>query len=186
MRDAAATGDLRYPFHSEQALGDGVVHEPGQRLRGHRARAHCVRDDRSAVDILTLHDRFLDTGGEVDPHLGNRIAHVGYGAVDGRADVELHEDARLALERERGDVVDVAHTGHGSLDLLHDLGLDLLRRGTGLEHLYQYHREGNVRVERHRQSHECDHAEEQQHREKDDRRDGVANRPGRDVLHGRR
>jgi len=182
--DAAAAADLGHTCHGKQALAHRIVHEPGQVLIGECARAHRVRDDLVAIDVEPLDGRFLDPGGQIHAHLGDRIAHIGHCTVNGRTDVELDEDTRLALNRERNDVVDVAHARYGGFDLLHDLGFDLLGRGTRLVDLHQHQREGDVRVERYRQPQERDRAHEQQHDEQHDRRDGVADCPGGNVLHG--
>ena len=96
------------------------------------ARADGEVGDRVAVGVHARDDRLLDALRQIHAHLGDRIAHVRNGPIDRRADLELDEDARLALDGERGDVVDVADAGDRRLDLLHDLGLDLLRRGARL------------------------------------------------------
>ena len=139
----------------------------------------------AAVGVHALHDGLLDALGQVDAHLGDRVAHVGDRAVDRRADRELDEDARLALDRQRGDVVDVADAGDRALDLLHDLRLDLLRRGARLADEHVHAGEGDVGVERDRQTDERDDSHEEEHDEQHDRRDRVADRPGGHVLHGR-
>ena len=118
---AAAATHLRNAGNGQQALGDGVVHEPGQLLLGLFGRGHGVVGDRAAVDVHALHDRLLDAVGQIAADLGDGVAYVGDGAINGRADLEFDPGAGLAFERERGDVVDVAHTRNRSLDLLHDL-----------------------------------------------------------------
>ena len=130
--DAAAARHLRDAGDVEQALGDRVVDEPGELLRGERGGADRVIGDRVAVDVHPLDERLLDALRQIDAHLGDRVAHVGDGAIDGRADLELDEDVDLALDDPGGDVVDVADAGDGALDLLRDLRLDLRRRGAGL------------------------------------------------------
>ena len=110
-------------------------------------------------------------------HLGHGVAHVRDRPVDGGADLELHHHVRLALDRPGGDAVDVADAGDRTLDLLHHLRLELLRRRPGLTDAHVHGRERDIGIGRHREAHEGDHAHEQQHHEQHDRGQRVADGP---------
>ena len=182
--DPTAALDLRDAGDTEQALGDGVVDEPRNALGRAGGRADGILHDGAAFDVHALYLRLEDALWQLGADAGDRIAHIADRAVDGRADPELDEDPGLALDGARLDVAHADHGGDRTLDLLHDLLFDLDRRGPRLLDEDRDRRERDVGIEIHRQADEGDDADEGQHHKHDDRRDRVADRPGRHVLHG--
>ncbi len=113
-----------------------------------------------AIDILSGNNGLLHTVRQLGTHLRYSVAYVGDRAIDGRADIEFNENQTLTLDREGGDVVDVANAGNRSLDLLNDLGFDFRGCGARLCDRHLHHRIGDVRVERNGQANERHDAHE--------------------------
>ena len=70
---------------------------PAQLLDGHRGAFGREIADRLVGEILALDLRLEDAVGQVAADPGDGVAHVGDGAVDRRADLELDEGAAVAF-----------------------------------------------------------------------------------------
>src|SRR5262249_51175653 len=151
---------------------------------GHRRGADGEIHDRAAVDVDALDLRLLNAFRQVAAYFRHRIAHVGDGPVDRRADLEFDADVRLAFHRGRLDVLHPDDIRNGALDLLDDLRLDLWWRGAGLRYADDDVGERDIRVLIDRQPDEGHEAHEEQHDEQHHRRDGMLDGPRRNIFHG--
>ncbi len=181
--DSATAGDLGHASNRQKALRHGIVDEPGELLVRQFRGAHAEVGNCAAVDVDTTHLRLQDSFGQLRADFRDRVTHVRHRAIDGRADLELDEDVGVALNGERVDVVDVADARDSSLDLLDDLGLDLLRRRPWIGDVHRDEGECDVRIQCDRQAHERYGAREDQHDEQHDGRDRMLDRPSGNIPH---
>ena len=182
---AARALDLRHAGHGQQPLVDRVVDEPGQLFLGHAGGADRVVDDRAAVDFLAPDLRLEDALRQIGAHARHRIAHVGGGAIDRRADLEFDEDPApgpsVASEMMflTLPILETEPSTFCSTCVSISVGA---APGTLIEHLHEGR--GDIRIERDRQADERDDAEHRQHREQHQREDRMRDRPGGDASHG--
>ena len=185
--DAAFAGDRGDARLAEQAARDGIVDVPAQLLEAHVGGLGGDEADLVAADVGALDLRLEDAVGQVAADLGDRVADVGHRAVGRRADAELDEGLAIAFADAAVDLVDAVDAADRGFDPLGDLVFHLRRRGARLRDGDDRRREVDVRVAVHVHAHEGDDAGQQQADEQHDRRDRVADAPGRDVpeIHGR-
>ena len=93
--------------------------------RGGRDRE---RQHRRRVGIELLDHRLIDRARQQGEHAVHAVAHFLRGDVAVLLEQERDDDLRDALGRVRAQLVDPADRIDGFLDLVADLGLDLLRR----------------------------------------------------------
>jgi hypothetical protein len=113
-----------------RVLGD-VAH---RLLRAQREAQH-----RRRVGIHLVHAWLLDGLREPRQHPVHLVAHFLRGDVGVLVEQERDDDLRDAFRRHRPQIVDAADRVDRFLDLVGDLGFDLLRRGAGL---HRRHRNG--------------------------------------------
>ena len=185
--DPAEALDLADAMNALQVACDRVVDQPRQLLDRKPRRRGGVSDDRQTFDIDAADDRLVDGARQIGADLGDLILHVVEGAVDiDRADRKLHDCRRRSVGDGRNDVPDAVDAGDGVLDFFRHLRLKLRRRGARLGDEHLNDRNVDVRKPGDRHRPEADQAENRQNRERNDRRDGLADRPGGDVEAHRR
>src|SRR3546814_364220 len=180
--DAARAADLRHPRNRQQFLGDIIVDEPRQLFERHVRRFDREIGDRTTRDIDAHHLRLENPVGQVAADLLHRLVDVVIGAVDRRADRELHESPAVALADIGGHFVDAANPAGRRLDALRHLGFELGRRRAGLDHDDLHRGEFDVRLVVHVHPVEADDTRQQQQDEHDDGRHRIADAPGGDVA----
>ncbi len=180
--DSAAARHLRDTGQRQQPFRERVVDEPAQIGRRHARRRHGIVRER-AREALALHLRLEDALRQVVAHVRDRVAHIDDRTVDRRADLEDDVDVDHAFEDVSRHVAHVADARDRAFDLLRDLVLEFGRRGAGLLDRYAHFRERDVGVQIDRQADEGRDAKEHEHDEQHDRRDRMADRPGRNIVH---
>jgi hypothetical protein len=183
--DAAAARHLRNAGEREQPLGHGVVDEPAELFGRQIGGRHRVVGECAAVDIYPRHERFDDALRQVVADFGHRIANVRHGTIDRRADQELGKYIDLTLDDEGRDVAHIADVRDRTFHFLRDLSFQLRGRGAGLGDVDVDHRKRHIGIKIDGQADERDDAQEKQHHEQDDGRDGMTNRPRRNISHDR-
>ena len=86
------------------------------------------REDGRGVGVDLLDHRRVGVAGQVAQHAVDAVAHLLGGHVGVLLQVEVDDDLGDALGRDRDQLVDAADRVDRLLDLVRDLGLDLLRR----------------------------------------------------------
>ena len=130
--DAAAARHLRHSGEGQKSLGDAAVDGPAE-LFGREGRGgYGVVRNGIAIDVDALHLRFHDSLGQLTSHFGHGIPHIGYGPIDGRADLKFDVDFDGTFYDVGDDVADVADAGDRAFHFLRNLRLHFRRRGSRL------------------------------------------------------
>ena len=191
-RDADFSVDAAEALHFADAVDalqvarHRVVDKPRQLLDRQARGRGGVGDDRQPLDVDSADDRLVDRTRQVAADLGDLVLHVVERPVDvDRADAELDDGGGGAVRDRRDDVPDAVEARDRILDLLRHLRFELRRRGARLGDQHLDDRNVDIGKTGDRHCPEADDAENGQDCERHDRRDGPANRPGRDVeAHG--
>ena len=180
--DPAEAIDLGHAFDAEQLLGDRIVDEPAKPFDRHVVGFDRIDREEAAGDFLLGDARFENSVGQGSTHRVDRILHFGDRIVGIGADLDLDKGVRIALARGRIERIHAVDRAHGGFDALGDLVLDFGRRGAGLRNRDVDGGKLDVRIVDNIHPGEADQARQQQRRERHQRNDRVANRPGRDVA----
>ena len=177
--DAGYLGDAR---NEQERPGYRVIDEPGDRLVTSVRRGHCVGQDRPARSLDVGHYRVTQTRRKIRADLRYSVAYLGDRAVDVLAEDELHNSRGGAVRHRGGNVPDVAETGDRILDAAGDQSLDLGWSGAGLCH--GNHDRGQIEIGRvvDPQRREGNDSRQRQQQEQHADRNGIADRPRRDVV----
>ena len=97
-----------------------------------------------AVEVELLHRRLQDRSRQLRQHAIDAIAHFLRGDVRVLFELERDDDLRDAFGGGRGQRVDAADGVDGLLDLVGDLGFDLLRRRAGQARRHRDRRDVDV------------------------------------------
>ncbi len=161
-----------------QRTGDRVVHEPrdlfdGQ-VRGRDGEGH----DRLPLDVDAGDDGRFDVAGQVAADLVDGVLDVLHRLVGGHFHAEFDGGGRDAVGHGGGDVLDPRDARHGILDFLRHLRFKFGWCRARLGHADRDEGHVDVREAGDRQGVEALPAEDHQQDEGQQRRDGVADRPG--------
>ncbi|KFB78622.1 MAG: hypothetical protein AW06_000030 [Candidatus Accumulibacter cognatus] len=180
-RHSTDAGNRADPAHGEHGLGDGVVHEPGERLVVHALRGHRIGQDRRSGDADASDHRVAQVARQVGADARDRIAHVVDRFLNRFFEAELDGHRRHAVLDFGIDVLDALHGGDRVLDLACDLGLHLRRCGARQRRGDGHRRQVDVHelLDLHRP--EGEDAGQREQDEEEDRRNRVTDRPGRNV-----
>ena len=173
-----------HPAHAGAALqgtGDLVIHEPRQLFQRHVGRRDAKGHDRLTFDIDPCHDRRFDIAGQIALDLVNRVLDVLYGLVGGHFHAEFDGCRRHAIGHGGNDVLHTGDAGNGIFDFLGDLGFHLGRGGTRLGDGHGNQRHVDVRKAGDGQRVERLPTQNHQHEERQDRRNRILYRPGREI-----
>ena len=187
-RNAAFTVDGRRPRHALKALDHHIVDIPAQLLQRHVDGFGGDIGDGLTRGVNAVDLRLKNAVWQIAADLGQRIADVVDAAVDIGANLELDEGHRHAFTHGRVDFIHAVDRPERRLDDLRHLFFQFGRRCPRLADDHLRAGKFNVRVVVHVHPAEADDTRQQQGHEKHNRRNRVANAPGRDVpeVHGTR
>ena len=200
-REAVGLEALRVEAHVDAArapaedrdLADAVdgLDLPAQDLVGELGRlakraASRERDgeDRRRVGVELLHDRLVDVARQVREDAVDLVADFLGGDVDVLLEDERDEDLRDALGGDRLEVVDARDRVDRLLDLVRDLGLDLLGRRAREPGDDGDGGEVDVRVPVDAEARVADSSDDDERDDEDRREDGPADAETGECLHG--
>jgi len=169
----------------EQGLGHGIVDKPRQRLVIHPARCHGVGQDRGAGEVDLADHRVAQIAGQVSADARDGIADVVDRFLRRLFQAEFDGHRRRAVLHLRVDVLNALQRRHRILDLARHLGFHLRRRRAGQAGSHRHRRQFDVHelLDLHRlEAHDAGQREEQ---EEQDGRRRIADRPRRNVQHGK-
>ena len=141
-------------------------------------------EDRRRVGVELLDDGLVDVPWELREDAVHVVAHLLRGDVDVLLEDERDEDLRDALGRDRAQLVDARDRVDRLLDLVGDLGLDLLGRGAREARDDDDGREVDVREAVDAEARVADAADDDEHEDEDRREDGPADAETGESLHG--
>ena len=141
---AADDRDLADAVDRFDAFLDLVLRDLGDFAKIGRRRDRDSQN-RCGVGVELLHRRLFGRFGQIRDDGLDAVLDLLRRDVDVLFENELHENLRDAFDRSRTQLVDAADRVDGFLDLLGDLGLDLLRRCTGIDDRDRDRREIDLR-----------------------------------------
>ena len=142
-----AAADERHLAHARDRLDfapEGLVRELADVADGAIGRDGRVQD-RGRVRVDLVHHRLVDVLREIGEDLVDLVTYLLGRHVDALLQLELDEDLGHALRGYRAELVNPRDGVYGPLDLVGDLGLDLLRRGACLPCRHRDDREVHLR-----------------------------------------
>ena len=145
----------------------GVLGDVADRLVGAEREAQ----DRRRVGIELVDARLLNRLRQQRQDAVDLVAHFLRGDVGVLVEQEADDDLRDAFGRDRAQLVDAADGVDRFLDLVGDLGLDLLRRGAGLDRRDDDGREVDLREAIDAEAREREDADDGQRQDQDGRED---------------
>jgi hypothetical protein len=179
--DAAGARHLADARDAEQRLGDHVVDEPRQFVRGEPVGLDGVRDQGAADQVEALDQRLLDVVRQVGARLADGVADLVQRLVDVAPELELDARDRRALADRGDDLVDAGEARDRVLDAPRDVGLELRGGGAGQVDRDLDGRQRDVRQRGDRQLAKAVQAGDAQHRERQARGQRMTDAPQRQV-----
>src|SRR5579871_1704069 len=130
---AAQHGDLPHALDALQAAAQHLVGVLGGIADAPR-RGEGEFQDRHGVRIYLVYHWGLDVEGQIGQNTVDLVADLLDGDIDVLLQLERNDDLRDAIVGVGVQLVDAADGIDRLLDLVHDIGLDLLRRRSVLTH----------------------------------------------------
>ena len=179
--DAALARDRRNALDAQQPAGDDIVDVPAQLLEGHVGRLGAHEQDRVA-DIDPVDLRLEDAVGQVAADLGDGVAHVVHRPV-GRVPISNWTKVLLLPSWTELLISSTPLTERTADSTFCVIWFSIsVGAAPGWLMLIDRRREVDVRIVLDLHAHERDQPGEHQADEEDDRRNRVADGPGRDVT----
>ena len=181
--DAALAGNRGDALDAKQPLADSIVDVPAELLEAHVGGFGGDEQDRVAGDVDAGHLRLENPVGQVGPRTWAMALRTSLTARSVGVPISnMDEGVAVALADRAVDLLDAVDSADRGLDPLGDLHFHLARRRAGLRDVDVDRREIDVRVVVDLHAHEGHEAGQQQPDEQHDRRNRVADAPGRDVA----
>ena len=182
-RAPAEDRDLADAVDGLELPAQDLVGELG-RLAERAASRQGDGEDRRRVGVELLHDRLVDVARQVREDAVHLVAHLLRGDVHVLLEDERDEDLRDALGGDRLEVVDARDRVDRLLDLVGDLGLDLLRRGAREPRDDGDGGEVDARVPVDAEARVADSSDDDERDDEHRREDGPADAETGECLHG--
>ncbi len=159
-----------------------VVDKPGKLRDRHVLASNRIGHSRLRFFLDSLNDRLVDRARKVAPDPRNGVADIRHRAIRGNeSEFEFHRRDRAPLANRGGELLDRRKRCDCILDQPRHFRLELDCGRSGLFHGHLDRRRDDRREIGNRQFHETVEAGDRQYDEEQDRRERIADRPGRNI-----